>query len=162
MRPFTGIVPATAPIIVPRFNNGRWQFEEQMGDKAFVGFVYVIYDTILKRAYLGKKLYRGRGKVNMGVESDWRKYKSSSKLLKDMWTERPMDEFEFVCMEQYKMPGALAYAETWSLAFVEAPTTKLFYNTRIEAVSWPVREAITVRHKQHLINLLERMDENLN
>ncbi len=160
MKPFTGIVPPAPEIVVPRFDNGRWHFEEQMGGKEFVGFVYVIYDKVLNRAYLGKKLYRGHGQVNKGLESDWRRYKSSSTLLKDMWKERPMSEFEFVCIEQYRTKGALSYSESWSLAFVEAPTTKYFYNTRLEGVSWKVSEAITVRHKQHLVNLLERMNEN--
>jgi hypothetical protein len=161
MRPFTGVVPPAPEIIVPRFDNGRWQFEEQMGGKEFVGFVYVIYDKVLNRAYLGKKLYRGHGQVNKGLESDWKRYKSTSGILKELWKAgRPLEEFEFICIEQYRTKGSLSYSETWSQCFVEAPTTKYFYNTRVEAVSWSVKEAITLRHKTHLIKLLERMNEN--
>lgn len=136
------------------FNNGHWKFPEQMGAKQYTGFIYVIRDPILKRFYLGKKLYRGTGKVNKGVESNWRKYSSSSKLLAEMFKERPIDEFEFICVEEYKSKGALAYSETWSLCLVEAPTTLSWYNTRIEAISWSVKEGITDRHKDRLTKIL--------
>jgi hypothetical protein len=115
-----------------------------------VGFVYVIRDNWMKSFYLGKKLFHGHGKHNRGMESNWRRYVSSSNLLKDMFAERPKEEFDFICLEQYKMKGALSYAETWTLCFVEAPTTTDWYNTRIEKVSWPVKERITKRHKERL------------
>jgi hypothetical protein len=121
-----------------------------MGGKESVGFIYIIRDTVLKRFYLGKKQYRGTGKLNKGKESDWRKYKSSSKLLLEIMKERPSEEFDFICIEEYKAKGALAYGETWSLCLVEAPTTLGWYNTRIEAISWSVKEGITDRHKDRL------------
>jgi len=88
--------------------------------------------------------------LNKGMESNWRKYVSSSNLLKTMFGERPKEEFDFVCLEQYEMKGALSYAETWTLCLVEAPTTEDWYNTRVEKVSWRVRERITERHKERL------------
>jgi hypothetical protein len=121
-----------------------------MGGKESVGFIYVIRDNFLKRFYLGKKQYRGTGKLNKGKESDWKKYKSSSKLLLEMFKERPSEEFDFICIEEYKAKGALAYGETWSLCLVEAPTTTGWYNTRIEAISWSVKEGITDNHKERL------------
>jgi hypothetical protein len=138
------------PLTIKRFNNGHWKFPTQMGGKEFVGFIYIIRDNVLKRFYLGKKQYRGTGKLNKGKESDWRKYKSSSKLLLEMFKERPSEEFDFICIEEYKAKGALAYGETWSLCLVEAPTTLGWYNTRIEAISWSVKEGITDRHKDRL------------
>ena len=152
---YNGLVPdltlkETKSLKVVLFNNGHWQFPEQMGGDEYVGFIYVIRDKYLQRCYLGKKTYRGSGKLNKGVESDWKRYKSSSNLLKDMFKERPKEEFEFICIEQYRTKGTLSYSETWSLCAVEAPTSKVFYNTLIEKVSWPVKEAITVRHKERL------------
>lgn len=150
--PFTGAIP-TVPskdrISVPKFDNGRWHFPEQMGGK-HVGFIYVIRDKVLKRFYLGKKSFYGAGKSNKGVESNWRKYVSSSKLLKEMFEERPLDEFEFIVLEQYKTKGTLSYSETWSLCLVEAPTSVIWYNTLIEKVSWSVKEPISDRHKDRL------------
>lgn len=158
MPPFTGTLP---PLKVPlaettRFRNGHWHFPEQMGNG--VGFIYVIRDKVLNRHYLGKKLYQGHGVKNKGKESNWRTYKSSSKTISEIMAQRPADEFEFICLEEYKAKGALAYAETWTLCLVEAPTTVEWYNTRIEAISWPVKEKITDRHKARLQAILAGKD----
>lgn len=140
--------------------NGHWQFPEQMGGD-HVGFIYVIYDTVLHRAYLGKKFFVGHGIKNKGVDSGWRKYKGSSETLKEIFKHRPPEEFEFYCVEQYKAKGALAYAETWTLCHVEAPTTKHWYNTRIEAISWSVKERITDRHKAMIDTIEKRISDAL-
>lgn len=154
---FTGTLPKTTKPPLPKFNNGHWEFPEQMGTKGYVGFIYVIYDTILDRAYLGKKQFLGMGQLNKGKESNWKKYTSSSKVLNELIKVRPREEFEFICIEQYKTKGTLAYSESWSLCYVEAPTTKNFYNTLIEKVTWPVKEPITERHKARLETILERI-----
>jgi len=152
IKTFVGTLPQCSREKVSRskFFNGHWKFPEQMGDKKYVGFIYVIRDTVLKRFYLGKKQYRGTGRVNKGKESNWKKYTSSSKLFLEILKQRPIEEFEFICIEEYKAKGALAYGETWSLCLVEAPTTTGWYNTRIEAISWSVKEGITDRHKDRL------------
>jgi hypothetical protein len=157
---YTGSLPNTVVKSTPRFNNGHWIFEEQLGGKDYVGFIYVIYDKVLNRAYIGKKHFYLAGKLNKGQESQWRKYKSSSTVLAEMFKERPKDEFEFQVLEQYKTKGTLSYSESWSLCFVEAPTSKVFYNTLIEKVSWAVKEPISDRHKQRLVELLERIKCN--
>jgi len=159
---FTGNVPATNP--ANYLNNGQWKFPEQMGKakpggKEYVGFIYCIYDAYLNRGYIGKKLFLGRGTLNKGKETDWRKYRSSSHLLKEVMDVRPREEFEFICLEQYTTMGTLSYSETWSLCYVEAPTSTRFYNTLIEKVSWSVKEPISDRHKQRLNDILKRMDD---
>jgi hypothetical protein len=122
-----------------------------MGEKPKSGFVYVIRDPVLHRFYLGKKMYQTKVRgTHQVVESNWRTYLSSSSTFKGMLAERPVEEFEFICIEEYKMRGAVGYAETWSLCLVEAPTTKNWYNTRIEEISWNVSENITDRHKERL------------
>lgn len=153
---YMGAVPKLSEerkIVLPNFDNGHWHFPEQMGGKGYVGFIYVIRDKELKRFYLGKKNFFGAGKLNKGQVSNWRKYLSSSKLLAEMFEERPKEEFEFVCLDQYKTRGGLSYAETWSLCLVEAPTTKNWYNTLIEKVSWSVSEPVSQRHKERLQRL---------
>jgi len=139
-------------IILPQYQNGHWNFNKQMGDG--VGFIYIIRDKYLKKFYLGKKLYRGTGKLNKGVESNWKKYKSSSPILAEHFKVRPLEEFEFICLEEYKTKGALAYAETWSLCNVEAPTKDIWYNKRIEKISWKVSEQITDLHKGRLLKTI--------
>ena len=75
-----------------------------------------------------------------------------------MFKERPKEEFDFICVEQYKTKGTLSYAETWSLCLVEAPTSNLWYNTLIEKVSWSVREPISDRHKERLARIRDWED----
>jgi hypothetical protein len=157
MSSFKGTIPKSSNVIqLSRFNNGHWDFEEQMGGK-HIGFIYVIYDRYMNRAYLGRKQFFSTGKVNSGQESAWRRYTSSSNELNENLKGRPKSEFEFICLEQYKTKGTLGYSETWSLCYVEAPTSQVFYNTRIEKVSWNVKEPITDRHKTRLNNILERI-----
>lgn len=145
---YEGIIPKTERIRTQRFDNGHWCFEEQMGNG--VGFIYIIRDSVLERFYLGKKLFRGTGKLNNGKESNWKKYASSSPVIAELLKVRPKEEFDFICLEQYKTKGTLSYSETWTLCFVEAPTNKTWYNTIIEKVSWNVKESITNRHKERL------------
>jgi hypothetical protein len=141
---------------LPDFNNGHWQFPAQMGKGS--GFVYVIRDNFLKRFYLGKKSFKTRS----GVETGWRKYTSSSNILNEMFEHRPREEFEFFCLEEYKTKGTVGYAETWSLCLVEAPTTDMWYNKRIEKVTWKVKEMITDRHKERLNRILNMEAPNGN
>jgi hypothetical protein len=135
--------------------NGHWDFPEPMG--VGVGFIYIIYDSVLNRAYLGKKQFLGMGQLNKGKESNWKKYTSSSKVLNELIKQRPREEFEFICIEQYRTKGTLSYSETWSLCMAEVPTCKEWYNTLIEKVSWPVKEPVTDRHKQRLFKIIERV-----
>jgi hypothetical protein len=154
--PFLGEIPKFTPKNYSKFNNGHWQFPDQMGDG--VGFIYIIRDNYLERFYLGKKLYYGHGKLNKGKESNWRKYTSSSKVLAELLKERPREEFDFICIEQYKTKGTLSYSETWTLCHVEAPTNVMWYNRLIEKVSWPVKEPVSERHKQRLIDTINFKD----
>lgn len=164
---FTGTIPSLTPVqqkkiaVVNKlnasgFSNGHWEFPEQMGGLEYTGFVYAIYDSVLNRSYLGKKMYREAGKLNKGKESDWKKYASSSPVIAEFLKERPKEEFEFICLEQYRTKGTLSYSETWTLCFVEAPTNRCWYNTRIEAVSWPVKEGVTQRHKDRLQEVINK------
>lgn len=162
MTAFTGSLPGVKTGAT-QFNNGQWNFPEQMGkakpgEKDYVGFIYCIYDAYLNRGYIGKKSFLSNGTLNKGKETDWRRYRSSSSLLKEVMDARPKEEFEFICLEQYTTKGTLSYSETWSLCLVEAPTSTRFYNTRIEPVSWVVKEPISDRHKHRLNDILRRMD----
>lgn len=159
---FTGNLPVNKGALlskpVSKFNNGHWEFPEQMGVNK-IGFIYVIIDKVLTRGYLGKKLYIGTGVVNKGKESNWKKYTSSSKVLNELLKARPKEEFDFICLEEYKTKGTLSYSETWSLCLIEAPTSRMWYNTLIEKVSWPVKEPISDRHKERLSKI--RLEYNI-
>ncbi|MDB4575372.1 hypothetical protein N9112_00250 [bacterium] len=149
---YKGKVPDHVPTVEPRpktkFDNGHWSFPEQLGEG--VGFIYIIRDKYMRKLYLGKKHFRAMRGRNKGVESNWRKYMSSSKYVKLMVANRPLSEFEFICIESYTTKGTLSYSETWSLCQVEAPTSDEWMNTLIEKVSWNVKEPISDRHKERM------------
>jgi len=151
---FGKIPPVKRRIILPDKKNGHWNFPEQMGiDK--VGFICAIRDLVLQRGYIGKKLYRKQGQINKGEEYPWRYYKSSSKTMAPLFAQRPIEEFQFICLEEYATKGGLGWAETWTMCMLEVPTTPLWYNTRIEKVTWSVREGVTFRHKERMERLMK-------
>lgn len=131
---------------IPQFYNGHWDFHRQMGKPEYVGFIYVIHDKFMGKFYLGKKNYR----TSSGQEMDWRKYLSSSKHLQGHLAVRPREEFDFICLEEYKTRSGLAYAETWTLCFVNAPLSDKWYNKSIEQISWKVKEPVSVDHLARL------------
>jgi len=138
-------------------NNGLWKFPEQMGGKAHVGFIYLIYDRVLEKAYIGKKYYRGRGKQNKGDELPWKTYTSSSKIVKGLIGNNPIDEFDFIVLEQYATLGAVSFAETYSLCLVEAPCSDDWLNVRVEKITWKVTERVTDRHKERMQAVCDMM-----
>ena len=135
-----------------KFNNGHWKFDQQMGKGA--GFVYIIRDNLMEKFYLGKKSFR----VSSGYETNWRKYTSSSNILNSLLEAGDKSDFDFFCLEQYRMTGTVSYAETWSLCLVEAPTTDRWYNKRIEKVAWNVSEKLSEKHKRRL-NIIINMGD---
>ena len=139
--------------------NGHWDWPYGlMGHKDYSGFIYVIHDKNVNRLYLGKKSYRGRGKLNKGEESNWRWYISSSEELANNVKAMQKVGFDYYCIEEYRGVGALSFAETWSLCMVESPSNKnIWYNVLINKVSWPVREKITERHKQRLQEIVGKV-----
>lgn len=138
--------------------NGHWDFPEPLGGKDYVGFIYVIEDTVNKRLYLGKKFFRGAGKLNKGKDSNWRWYITSSKEVESSVKQNKKEGFKFHAIEQYHARGAVSYAEGWSLFHYETPLNRdLWYNVLINEVSWVVKERITDRHKERLAAIVERV-----
>ena len=140
--------------------NGHWEWEhEPLGSKGYTGFIYVIYDTVNAKLYLGKKQFVGAGVVNKGQESNWRWYISSSKELSESVKLNQKQNFRFIAIEQYKSKGALSYAETWSLLYAQTPVYRnKWYNVLINKISWTVREPPTQRHKDRLRSLMDEAE----
>jgi hypothetical protein len=131
--------------------NGHWDFPDKLDPASYTGFIYIIADNNNRKLYLGKKQYKGTGKLNKGLESNWRWYISSSKELSEQVKLYGKENFDFIAIEQYKSKGALSYAETWSLMRVEAPSNRsVWYNLLVNKVSWVVKEPVTELHKERL------------
>lgn len=101
--------------------------------------------------YIGKKNFRGRGKKNKGVVSNWKSYTSSSKYLKELIKKKGKDKFKFIIIEQYYTLGGLSFAETWSQVVCETPSNNgEFMNRFIDKVTWKVTEPVSTRHRRRL------------
>jgi hypothetical protein len=131
---------------------GHWRYKIQnLEPERAVGFVYIIIDKKTGEAYLGKKQFVGRGKLNKGQQSNWKNYTSSSRELNNRIKERGKDDFIFVILEQYFTVGGWSFAEIWSQVIVESPSNNdRWLNRFIDKCSWAVKESVTKRHKQRL------------
>lgn len=138
------------------FDNGHWLFPKQLDYENAFGFIYVIVDKLEPAFYIGKKNFRGNGKLNRGKQSNWRNYTSSSKLVNELLGLYGKESFDFIVLDQYYNRGSLPYAETWSQCVAEVPTNNhVTYNRFIDSVSWKVTEPITDLHKKRLLKVLK-------
>lgn len=139
--------------------NGHWEWDgEPLGRKGYTGFIYVIQDVVNEKLYLGKKQYVGAGKLNKGVDSNWRWYISSSKELSESVKANGKEGFRYIAIEEYKSKGALSYAETWSLLHVQTPVYRnKWYNVLINKISWTVKEPPTKRHRDRLHKIMDEV-----
>ena len=128
------------------------------------GFCYVITNLITNKKYLGKKLFwakrtlpplkgkkRKRHKV---VESNWKKYQSSSKYLKEDIEKLGADKFKFEIISLHPNKTETNYQELKLLILnnvlevVNEEGKRLFYNENIERVFYHSVD----QNSQRLIN----------
>lgn len=130
---------------------GIWIGSGDLDPERAEGFVYVIIEKRTNRKYIGKKNFRGQGRLNRGQPSNWRTYTSSSRYLNEIIKEQGRDAFRFIILEQYYTRGGLSFAETWSQVVCETPSrNEEFMNRYIDKVTWKVTEPVTARHKKKL------------
>jgi len=117
-------------------NNGRWKFTRQMAGYGYKGFLYYIKIKPTGDIYIGKRKY--------ATKTDWRTYKSSSNLLKQLYKELEPGEIEYICIDEYKSLCGLAFAETYILATLKAPFTDRVLNYSIPEFNYHCKEQPTV------------------
>jgi hypothetical protein len=98
------------------FYNGKSLDSMDLGE--YIGFVYLIKNTVDDRMYIGKKLLKfKRTKTVKGkkkkilIDSDWKKYWGSSKLLHLDLEELGEDKFDRTVLRLCKTRGELNYYE---------------------------------------------------
>jgi hypothetical protein len=137
-------------------DNGHWDFTRQMDFNEAFGFIYLIKDKSNGMMYIGKKNYRGTGKLNKGKQSNWRTYTSSSKDINEIISEKGLVNFDFIVLDEYYSRGGLSWAETWSQCHVEVPTNNhIWYNRFIDKVQWRSTEVVTDLHRKRLTKLIK-------
>lgn len=119
--------------------------EESLGD--FVGFVYIITNLESQRKYIGKKLFKFRRtktikgkKKKLLIESDWREYWGSNKVLQEDVATMGETQFKREILRLCKSKGELNYFEAKYQFTMGALESEQFYN---EWISMKV-------HKAHL------------
>ena len=96
------------------FDNGHWEFHEEMSPDVYFGFTYLIVCTKTGKQYVGRKQYKHAGKKssrNYGKETNWRTYAGSSAHLAAHMKEVGVKNMRFICLGEYSTRGDLVYAE---------------------------------------------------
>ena len=130
---------------------GHWECEHFNPDD-YLGFVYVITNTVTGRQYIGQKQLHFKvkkkplkGKVNKRhstKESDWRTYTGSSKSLNEDIEAIGKDKFTFKIIELCESKWELNYIETKHIVKTDAVIKESYYNMYIGRVGCPPKNMI--------------------
>jgi hypothetical protein len=118
------------------------EFNDPIED--YFGFVYCITDLENNKKYIGRKYFwatktktiKGK-KKKVKVESDWRKYFSSSDIIKNLVKEFGEERFKREILYLTKSRGQTNYMETKMLFLydvleaVDENNERIFYNNNI-------------------------------
>lgn len=144
----------------------------------YEGFVYIITNKDNDKKYIGRKYFfnnrrikvKGRKSRKLVVtESDWRKYKSSSRLLKKDMDIYGIERFEFEILSLHETRGQTNYAEvkeqfTRDVLYAKLPSgEKEYYNGNILSRYFSPSEEGTQEYKDRCSNIskaLKRKYEN--
>lgn len=121
-----------------------WLFngEPFLDCKHYAGFVYEITDTETGKKYIGKKFFwshrKLRGKTRRStIESDWRKYYSSSEIIKQLVKESGVMRFKRRIISLHELTRDVNYTEVklqYILGVLEQENEQgemLYYNGNI-------------------------------
>lgn len=106
------------------------------------GFIYYVENKINGKKYIGKKQYYSYKSGKKHKESNWKKYLSSSKHLKEDIKKIGIDNFYFEILFECKTRGDLTYAETNLqhknnvLTERDATGERTWYNASIGAIKF--------------------------
>lgn len=94
------------------FTAAHWNYNFDLDSANSFGFIYFVYNKINGKKYIGKKQYNVYKYGKKHKESDWKKYYSSSKYLKEDIIIYGIDNFYFEILFECKTRGDLTYAES--------------------------------------------------
>jgi Putative endonuclease segE, GIY-YIG domain len=134
---------------VSRRTGDHWEFPGgTFNERGCAGFVYVIVEIDTGRKYIGRKNYKTK---NGKQYTDWRNYTGSSGDLNKLIAVRGLDAFKFIVLEQYFTLGGVSWGETFTQVIAKVPErSAMFFNVRVEGISWPSKEHITELHKKNI------------
>ena len=116
---------------------GHW-IGKRFDPDDYLGFVYVITNTITGKQYIGQKqlhfkvkkppLKGRKNKRHSTKESDWRTYTGSSKSLNEDIEKLGKDKFTFCIVALCKSKWELSYTEYSKIIKEDAIPSRAFYN----------------------------------
>jgi hypothetical protein len=128
--------------------NGHWKFETEINPLEYEGFIYKITEINTGKEYIGKKNFWAKRK-NKYVESNWRSYTSSSKLLNEVIKINGKDNYLFEIISLHYNKSFLSYREIEELVFNDVLRATLpngekkFYNKAIGNIKFVHQDVIS-------------------
>lgn len=118
-----------------------WTYDKKPFEEVpegIVAFVYLITNTVNKKKYIGKKLFKftrtskKKGKkVKKQVDSDWKDYYGSNKELNEHVELYGKDKFKREILYLCKSKGEASYYEAKEQFICDALLSEKYYNTWI-------------------------------
>jgi len=130
---------------------GHWRYPKEFNPDDWFGFLYRIIDTETKKEYIGKKQFHAhrtkkvvnrKNRKHFTVDSNWKKYTSSSDIINELILEFGKERFVFLIESLHKTKASLTYAEVNQLIMENALRAKLpdgnrkYYNKIIPAIKF--------------------------
>ena len=140
------------------FKTEHWNHSFILDPVNSFGFIYYVKNIITNKKYIGKKQYYTYKFNKKNKESDWKKYFSSSKYLKEDIKKFSMDTFYFEILFECKTRGDLTYAETnlqhKNNVLVERDINRerIWYNASIAAIKFIPKSEHSEETKKNLFN----------
>ena len=132
-------------------DKGHWQFQHDFDIEDWFGFIYRVTEKNTGKMYIGKKQFfsnrtkKVKGRVNKKhykIESDWKKYTTSSVELNKSIELYGMDNYIFEIISLHKTKGSLHYREVEMQVFEDVLRARFddgnrkYYNGNISAVKF--------------------------
>ena len=118
-----------------------WTYDKKPFEEVpdgIIAFVYLITNTVNKKKYIGKKLFKftrtskKKGKkVKKQVDSDWKDYYGSNKELNEHVELYGKDKFKREILYLCKSKGEASYYEAKEQFICDALLSEKYYNTWI-------------------------------
>lgn len=93
------------------YKTEHWHHDFDLDPENQFGFIYYVENIQTGKKYIGKKQYFSYKSNKKHKESNWKKYLSSSKHLKEDIDKYGIDNFYFEILFECKTRGDLTYAE---------------------------------------------------
>lgn len=156
---------------------GHWIYPLSFIPMEWEGFIYRVVDNETHREYIGKKSFLSRrskkvknrtNRVHQTVESNWKKYTSSSASINELITKHGKDRFTFMIESLHKTKAALTYAEVEKMITEDVLRARLedgsrkYYNGVIPPIKFLPPYETSDEEATRIFSVIKAIYPNLN